>query len=146
MTSPNRPPTRAGFSLVEVALAIGILGFCMVSILGLLPIALTSTRHSMERTLEIRILQTIRADLLDKPFSTLPNSGTYSFDADGNPVATPSAEEPAPHYTATYSQSAFISLPDAQKNTRMATCRVSILNTVRNETRVSSIHLPDNGF
>lgn len=47
-----------GFSLVEVVLALGVVGFAIVAILGLFPAALSSNRSGMN---EGRAAQLVRA-------------------------------------------------------------------------------------
>ncbi len=65
---------RAGFSLVEVAIALGIAAFCLVALLGLLPLGLNSTRAASEETLAMNIATAVIADL-----KSVPNlSGTSS--------------------------------------------------------------------
>jgi type II secretory pathway pseudopilin PulG len=41
---------RGAFSLVEVVLALGVVGFALLAIIGLLPIALQSDRGSIQET------------------------------------------------------------------------------------------------
>jgi uncharacterized protein (TIGR02598 family) len=59
------PPTqslreaRVAFSLIEVALATGIVSFCLVALIGLLPVALSSVRHTRDRQASINALETI---------------------------------------------------------------------------------------
>lgn len=42
--------TRRGFSLVEVTLAIGIIGFALVAILALMPVGMNSSRDAIDAT------------------------------------------------------------------------------------------------
>src|SRR6266542_3377646 len=53
----------AAFSLVEVTLAIGIAAFCLIAVLGLLPVALTIQQASIQQTTATAILSTTAADL-----------------------------------------------------------------------------------
>jgi len=46
----KRPAKRRGFSLTEVVIALGIVGFCIVAILGLLVTGLNSSRDSLNDT------------------------------------------------------------------------------------------------
>ncbi len=50
MPLPNPAPRRAGFSLVEVTVAIGIFAFVIVGILGLFPVALKQRSDSANET------------------------------------------------------------------------------------------------
>lgn len=144
-----RPSIKANaFSLVEVTLSLGILSFCMVAIMGLLPIALNVTRQSMDKNIQTRILQTVRADLLQMPFSEIANAGedslTYAFDTEGTFIP-PGSGTPA-HYTATASPSRGVTLPSETMD-NIVTCKVTISNEIRQEeSQPYAIYLPDNGF
>lgn len=143
---PFAPPygrKTGAFSLVEVAMAIGILSFCMISIMGLIPVALQTSRQSMSKSTEIRMLQAARAALLNTPYSALATDGYFSFDADGFLISGPGEER----YRVFYVNSPFTVLPgDGQNAGRLTTTRLSFSNTVTGEVRTNSLHLPDNGF
>jgi len=55
------------FSLVEVAIALGICGVCLIPIIGLLPTCLSTARDSIEETKSVSIASAIAADLLSDP-------------------------------------------------------------------------------
>jgi uncharacterized protein (TIGR02598 family) len=57
----------AAFSLVEVALAVGIAGFGLTAIFGLLPIGLECTRTAIEQTKAMDIATSVAADLRSTP-------------------------------------------------------------------------------
>ncbi|MDD5349046.1 MAG: hypothetical protein PHQ12_02425 [Chthoniobacteraceae bacterium] len=61
MKTPHRSPS--GFSLVEVALAIGIAGFCLISILGLIPVGLSVSQNASAQNGAVGIMGAIAADL-----------------------------------------------------------------------------------
>jgi type II secretory pathway pseudopilin PulG len=88
MKLPCRRPHSLAFSLVEVALAIGIASFCLLAVVGLLPTALASVRVSRQeagaaRCLE-QITQAIRAGIktgaseytAGSPYTNLTWTGT----------------------------------------------------------------------
>lgn len=79
---------RRAFSLVEVTLAMGIVGFAAATVLALLPTGLKSLRNSIEQTVESQISQQITSDILQTPFI---NAGTMIkyYDNEGFPVNTP---------------------------------------------------------
>lgn len=58
------------------------------------------------------------------------------------------ARHPAPgkFYEVNYVRLSRVILPASQQNSKVATCKVGITNTVRDETSNYAIHLPDNGF
>lgn len=55
---------NSGFSLVEVVLALGIVSFCMVSVVGLLPVGLSSVKNGTDEsaasTAFLRVASAIR--------------------------------------------------------------------------------------
>jgi uncharacterized protein (TIGR02598 family) len=57
------PREPQGFTLIEIVLAIGILSFALVGILGLFPVALETARESKEETMMAQIAQSIEADI-----------------------------------------------------------------------------------
>lgn len=54
--------TRAGFSLVEVTMAIGLMSFCLVAMLGILPVGLSQERKSTDQLLALQALGAVTAD------------------------------------------------------------------------------------
>jgi type II secretory pathway pseudopilin PulG len=52
-----------GFSLVEVTIAVGIAGFCLVAMLGLLPSGMKCVKTSVEQTQATSLLGSIVTDL-----------------------------------------------------------------------------------
>jgi uncharacterized protein (TIGR02598 family) len=63
----RRRRTTASFSLVEVALALGITGFCLIAIIGLLPIGEQTNRNATSQTAAISIIGAVIADLRATP-------------------------------------------------------------------------------
>jgi uncharacterized protein (TIGR02598 family) len=62
-----------GFSLVEVTLALGVASVCLVTILGLLPIALRTNQNASSQTIAANILSAVIADM-----RATPRAGTTS--------------------------------------------------------------------
>jgi len=84
---------RAGFSLVEVLLAIGIVSFALLTIFGLIPVGLGAMNNATVSTVQSDIMKTIYAQLESTPFSELPQfagSGNTNFpvffDYDGGQI------------------------------------------------------------
>jgi len=78
---------RGGFSLVEVTLAIGIVAFAFMSILGLIPVGMKTFRSSINTSVSGQIFQRIVNEAQQSDFITLTNSTNY-FDDQGNKVAS----------------------------------------------------------
>jgi uncharacterized protein (TIGR02598 family) len=64
--NPSRKP-QAGFSLIEVTIALGIAAFCLITVFGLLPIGLDSSQNAAEQTTVSGIATAISADLHSTP-------------------------------------------------------------------------------
>jgi uncharacterized protein (TIGR02598 family) len=83
----------AGFSLVEVTLALGVSSFGMLAIFGLLPVGLSSSQTSGQQTMAANIATAIVADMNQVPNSSAiaASSGAlnavspqYSIDVTGS--------------------------------------------------------------
>ena len=55
--------STAGFSLVEIVLAIGVAAFCLIAVLGLLPVALKTQQASIQQTTATQILSQVGSTL-----------------------------------------------------------------------------------
>ncbi len=79
----------AGFSLVEVTLAIGIVAFAFLSILAMLPVGLATFDRAVNATVEARIAQQIFSDAQQVKFEDLGDTaGRSYFDAEGRLLGT----------------------------------------------------------
>jgi uncharacterized protein (TIGR02598 family) len=104
LSSARPPKSKNGFSLVEVAVSLALVGFALVSILGLVPMGMTNFRQAMNNTVEAQIVQSITNELQLTSFAKIKAGGlTFGpYDADGN-VVVPSSQT---IYTATITSSA----------------------------------------
>ena len=121
-----------GFSLVEVAFAMAVMGFGLLSIVGLVPMGLTHFRQAMNNTVETQIVQSITSDLQLTSFKSLAAGTTY-YDGEGNPTATASSAI----YTATVALNPIggtsfpVSLPGSAN---------SVTITIGNKSHATSVH------
>lgn len=79
-------PGNAGFSLVEVTLAVGIAALGIIAVLGLMPQGLEMSRKTGEMTAQRQITEQIVRNLDQKSWSELTAGGTnftYYFDDQG---------------------------------------------------------------
>jgi hypothetical protein len=67
-------PRSAAFSLVEVVLAVGVISFAFVAILGLLPAGLTQFRQAMDNSVGAQIAQRVILECQQTDFDTLTNT------------------------------------------------------------------------
>lgn len=63
--------SSAGFSMVEVVLTLGVIGFALLAIIGLLPIGLQSGRASIQETRANHLAEKIFSTLRSQPFNTV---------------------------------------------------------------------------
>lgn len=82
---------RSGFSLIEVALSIGVASFCLIAVFGLLPIGIKSNRTSTSETTAAGILVNVDLDLRATPPTTPIRGGSttsleYQIPIPANPV------------------------------------------------------------
>lgn len=83
----------SGFSLVEVTLALGVVSFALLAILGILPTGLSSLRQSMNQVVEAHILLAISGQAVVSDFAALAVSG-LNFNENGQACRAADA-----HYT-----------------------------------------------
>ncbi len=60
-------PSTAAFSLVEVVVALGVVVFCLITVLGLLAISVNTTHDSTIQTSATNILNAVAADVESTP-------------------------------------------------------------------------------
>lgn len=72
-------PGARAFSLVEVSVALGVAGFCLVAVLGLLPVSLASNAVSTGQTTANGIVTAVTADLRATPPGTAATSQQYQI-------------------------------------------------------------------
>ena len=85
----------AAFSLVEVALALGISAFCLVPLVALLPLGFNSNQAASSQTTAASIITHVLADLRATPAGTPPPSAQYSIPP-GNPANSAQYNIPIP--------------------------------------------------
>ena len=68
----------AAFSLVEVALALGVASFCLVPLVALLPLGFTTNQSASSQTASASIITHVLADLRATPSSLPPGAATTS--------------------------------------------------------------------
>ena len=95
-----RRQASVGFSLVEVVLAIGVIAFAMVALLGLLAVSTNSSRSSDEDTSVAAVAREVMTQMRSVPYSTLlTKTATWPIDpttTDVWPVEPGDPTTPAP--------------------------------------------------
>jgi uncharacterized protein (TIGR02598 family) len=79
---PSNFGKRGGFSLVEIALAIGVLSFGMLATVGLLPVGMSTFHQAIDSSIGSQVLQRVVNDARQTDFSVLvTNSGNQLINA-----------------------------------------------------------------
>lgn len=74
-----------GFSLIETVLAIGVVSFAMLGILGMIPLGLNNFRTAMTYTAESEIVQNLSNQVYREDYATLDSSTVSKYyDLQGN--------------------------------------------------------------
>ena len=103
---PRKEPRSAAFSLVEVTLALGVAAFCLVAVLGLLPVGFLQTQAAAQQTRMVNVLAAVVSDLraTAKGRAVTPRYGidlagtgaqTFYVNEDGSPTGRPGARATA---------------------------------------------------
>lgn len=74
MKNPTKPRRKAGFSLVEVSIAMAIGAVALVSLIGLIPQGLKTVEEATDQSIEARIHQQILGELQLTPFRDKNNN------------------------------------------------------------------------
>jgi uncharacterized protein (TIGR02598 family) len=120
---------KAGFSLVEVVLAIGVVAFAFVALFGLLPAGLSTFRQALDNSLGSQIVQRLVNEAQQTDFPTLiatPTGPLRYFDDQGNEVGAIADSI----YTAEVSVAPTTKLPDTRPDPTpsLATVTVKLAN------------------
>jgi uncharacterized protein (TIGR02598 family) len=90
--------TTHAFSLIEVTLALGVAGFCLIAVFGLLPIGVQTNQRALSQTAATAILSSVIADMRATPRTSPPGSPTpspqYQIPIPANPVTSPTTAPP----------------------------------------------------
>ena len=71
----NSLRSSAAFSLVEVTLALGIAAFCLIAVIGLVPVAALTNRNATSQTAATNVIASVIADMRATTSSTSPQYG-----------------------------------------------------------------------
>lgn len=77
-----------GFSLIEVTIAMAVIGFSVTTIMALLPTGLGTLQRSMNQTVETQIVRGIGAAALVAGFAKIASSGALYFNDEGQAVGS----------------------------------------------------------
>ncbi len=99
---PGFTRRHKAFSLIEVTMALGLVSFAVITVIGLMPVGLVALHRAMDSTEEAQIVRQIGAQAVLTPYSQLINnfSGTtFYYDEDGVFLTNSAAPRPLRHGT-----------------------------------------------
>jgi uncharacterized protein (TIGR02598 family) len=83
-------PQIHAFSLIEVAMALGIVAFAFTALLGMLPVGLGLSRSATDTSVATRIMQKVSGDLQQADFDSIATAGGNILYFDEQGTALPS--------------------------------------------------------
>src|SRR5881628_1534763 len=83
----------SGFSLVELTLALGLAGFCLIAVFGLMPVGVQTNRNATSQTAATNIMAAVVADLRATP-KVNPTSTQFSMTYGTNRCADGCSQPP----------------------------------------------------
>ncbi len=136
-------PRSGGFTLVEVTMAIGIISFALLTMIGLMPAGLGALRDSTQQSINAQILQQISSGLVVKSFESRTDFSGFGgtnlyFDQEAQPLANSSGARYRAAVTAQHPCLPGVSGADVQnlasslKRLGIAITRVDIPNAATN--------------
>jgi uncharacterized protein (TIGR02598 family) len=76
----KRSFARSGFSLIEVTFALGVAAFCLIAVMGLLPVGVQTNRAAVQQTTANDILAAVVSDIRTVPIvSNSPGNSSKQF-------------------------------------------------------------------
>ncbi|XHR28392.1 MAG: Verru_Chthon cassette protein B [Chthoniobacteraceae bacterium] len=129
-------PAQNAFSLVEVTLAIGIVAFAFVSILGLIPVGLANFRSAMENSIESQIIQQVASDLQQSNFSDLKQNQPVRYFDDQGIAKGDSSNTPSNMSGVVYNVNTVVQIPTSGtdgESTNLATIAIEIVKNPGNQ-------------
>ena len=101
MYSHCKPLAKQGFSLVEIAIALAIVSFTGITLLGLISSGLVSIRQAMNTTAESEIVQSLTNEIILTTYSNLSSLSNqyFYYDVQGAPLNIDTTSSTAPANT-----------------------------------------------
>jgi uncharacterized protein (TIGR02598 family) len=131
---PKRRRKVMGFTLVEVTIAMGVVAFGFIAILGLLPKGLTTFRSAMDNSVGAQIAQIVLNDSQQQDFDTLIANGSTNsvryFDDQANELRV--SDRSRAIYHANTRILLGTGMPGAATNMNLVTVTIQVANNPGN--------------
>jgi len=142
--------TQSGFSLIEVTIAIGIVGFAVLALVGTMGVGSRTLGSAVSRSMQAQITQNVMGSLKLSDFTMLTNNSPNGWNGanlyfDERGVSTTNASLAI--YTATVNITTPITISaGASGNTNLALASLSIVkNNNTNDTYRVATYIANNG-
>jgi uncharacterized protein (TIGR02598 family) len=125
------------FSLIEIAIALGIVAFALIPVLGVMPIGLTTLRDTVDTQVTAQIAQTIVNQAEQADYNSLASTTTpYYFDEQGDLLNNSTNAL----YSAQLAVNEPTSIPGslATSSSNLATLTITVQCTTTKATRIQS--------
>lgn len=120
----RRPDGTNAFSLVEVVIALAVMSFAIVGVIGFIPVGLHNLKNAIDMSTQTRIMQSICASLNETDFTNIPTVSTNYYDDEGNTLA--SSSSPGLIYTAVVNVASPTTVPGGLTSTNLLTVTAAI--------------------
>ena len=123
IASPAPGANRRGFSLIEMILAIGVVAFAFVALMGLLPVGLNTFGAALDTSVRSQIVQRFVSDAEQTDFDTLQNQPAVLryFDDEGS-----EKDKSLSVYTASMTVKPTTALPKTAVSSNLVTLSIKI--------------------
>ena len=95
-----RSRSATGFSLVEITLALGVAAFCLIAVLGMLPVGLKTQQTSIQQTIANNITSQLIGDLRAAYSGPGSNTSQFGIELKKLPPGQQKKYSPSPAYFA----------------------------------------------
>ncbi len=131
---------ESGFSLVEVVLAMGLVSFALVAILGLVPPGLSTFRKAIGTSVGSQIIQQVVADLQQVDFDTLNQSQPLRYFGDQGDELGSGAQPPSsPQNPVIYYVNIFVKTPVTLPGGDSSNLACVTIEVIRNPGNISLV-------
>jgi type II secretory pathway pseudopilin PulG len=85
---------KSGFTMVEIAIAIGVIAFALIAIIGILPSGLQTQRDNREETIVVQDGRVLIEAIKSGAGDVASDLGEFVVSVDGNPANPPALSTP----------------------------------------------------
>jgi uncharacterized protein (TIGR02598 family) len=118
------PPGERAFSLVEVVVALAVVSFAIIGIIGFIPVGLQNLRSAIDMSTQTRIVESVTSSMNETGFTNVVAWSTNYYDDEGNTMTN--ATSPGVLYEAVINATAPTLIPGGLNSTNLMMVNVAI--------------------